>query len=129
MGKVMSLLGCGEHDNIPILEIEHFIAAAKDGSYRRCAILYENGCPWGTDVVHAAAEHGNMVCLKFLMGKGCPWNVKACEAAARCGHTHIIKIFHRDYKLKLSKMVLENAILSGNDECVAYVRSVYNFIC
>ena len=60
-------------------------AAAAEGGQLECLkYLHENGCAWDESTCEAAAEGGHLECLKYLHENGCHgW---ARSAAARGGH-------------------------------------------
>ena len=43
---------------------------------------HENGCAWNEGTSEAAAERGNLVCLKYIHENGCPWDGATCEWAS-----------------------------------------------
>lgn len=38
------------------------------------------------NIMHTAAAHGNVECVRFLRARGCAWNAQTSGAAAEEGH-------------------------------------------
>jgi len=72
-------------------------AAAEGGQLECLKYLHENGCPWDEWACRAAALRGHLECLKYLHENGCPWNAWTCRAAAEGGHLLSRRLIHSLY--------------------------------
>ena len=80
---------------------EAFLGAIKAGDLQEIKRLHqgghlENECPWDAWACRAAAEGGQLECLKYLHENGCPCNEWACRAAALRGHLECLKYLHEN---------------------------------
>ena len=71
-------------------------AAAEGGQLECLKYLHENGCPWDQWACRAAALRGHLECLKYLHENGCPWNAWTCRAAAECGQLECLQYLHEN---------------------------------
>ncbi|KAJ1547211.1 hypothetical protein HK405_006452 [Cladochytrium tenue] len=104
--------------------------AAGNGHLDIVRYLHENGgstFDCSTSAMDRAASRGHLDIVRFLhenRNEGCTG--RALDAAARHGHLDVIKFLHANRKADCwgkSRLALENAMLSGHDDIVAFLRS------
>ena len=71
-------------------------AAAEFGQLECLKYLHENGCPWDVETCAAAAEYGHLECLKYAHENGCPCDASACVRAAEGNSLECLKYLHEN---------------------------------
>ena len=105
---------------------EAFLGAIKAGDLQEIKRLHqgghlENECPWDAWACRAAAEGGQLECLKYLHENGCPWDERTCEAAASCGHLGCLKYLHEN-GCPWNERTCRAATRGGHLGCLKYLR-------
>ena len=69
-----------------------FDSTVEAGNVKVIQYLYENNCPYDTDIVaNAAGRNPNLDVLKWLRECGFPWSPQLCSVAASWGRFDILK--------------------------------------
>ena len=97
-------------------------AAAQFGNLDCLKYLHENGCPWNVWTCVSAASRGNLDCLKYLHENNCPWNEYAPAYAAANNHFDCLQYICEN-NCPLDEYTCYYSAAAGNLEMLKYVRS------
>jgi len=98
-------------------------AAAEVGDLECLKYLWTNSCRWTQETVSKAAMNSHMECLQYAVGLGCKVPRRLPDAVAEFGPASALKFLHeRKYTISEQKVVTA-AAKSGNAGCLKYLAS------
>lgn len=99
-------------------------AAAQNGQLRCLKLAYENHCPLSDAICVLAATKGSLACLRFGYTHGCAMTPEVCAVSAACGSIECL-MFARNQGAPWDEYTMFNAYYSQEGEankCLQYAR-------